>query len=157
VSLDGMLIAGVGGFGGDGGKSQDVIAGARTDIVASGNNAIGFLAQSIGGGGGTGGMNISGGLKLPAQGANESKRPRRVFGIGGCGGAGNVSGEVHATQAGTIAVDGTGSTGVLVQSIAGGGGAGGLNVTGNAGTGKGYAAAVGIGGNGGDGADSRAV
>ncbi|MEO8062207.1 MAG: autotransporter outer membrane beta-barrel domain-containing protein [Pseudomonadota bacterium] len=153
IALDGVITAGVGGFGGDGGYSNDVFATANTDIRASGANAFGFVAQSIGGGGGTGATNISGGIQANL----DSETPTLVFGIGGFGGAGNVSGAVTANQHGTIAVDGVNSTGVLVQSIAGGGGAGGLNVTGNLAAGNGFAAAIGIGGDAGDGADSRAV
>ncbi|MBX3695429.1 MAG: autotransporter outer membrane beta-barrel domain-containing protein [Steroidobacteraceae bacterium] len=153
VVMDGQLTAGVGGFGGAGGIGGDVDASATTDIAASGAGAIGFLAQSIGGGGGNGALNVSGGL----QGDQQSSTLTLVFGLGGFGGAGNVSGRVDATQRGVIDVDGARSIGVLAQSVAGGGGSGGLNVAGNLALGKGYAAAIGIGGNGGAGADAGDV
>ncbi len=151
--IDGQITAGVGGFGGAGGEGRDVIANATTNIVASGDAAIGFMAQSIGGGGGNGGVNISGGI----QSGNNSKASSLVFGLGGSGGAGNISGAVTAAQKGTVQVDGTRSIGVLAQSVAGGGGNGGLNVSGNLAIGKGYSAAVGVGGDGGTGADAGAV
>jgi hypothetical protein len=153
IAMDGVITAGVGGFGGGGGRAQNVIADANTDIRASGADAIGLLAQSVGGGGGTGAMNISGGI----QASTETERSALVFGLGGSGGAANASGTVTATQSGTIVVDGARSTGVLVQSIAGGGGAAGLNVSGLVSFGEGYAASIGIGGNGGAGANAEAV
>ncbi len=112
------------------------------------------MAQSIGGGGGNGGINISGGI----QSGNNSKASSLVFGLGGFGGAGNISGTVTAdSERAQCMVDGTRSIGVLAQSIAGGGGNGGLNVSGNLAIGKGYSAAVGIGGDGGTGANAGAV
>ncbi len=153
VVIDGQLTAGIGGFGGAGGQGKDVDATATTNVVAAGDGAIGFMAQSVGGGGGNGGINISGGI----QSGNNSKSASLVFGLGGSGGAGNISGTVTAIQAGTVQVEGTRSIGVLAQSVAGGGGNGALNVSGNAAIGKGYSAAIGIGGDGGTGADAGAV
>ncbi|HKU89874.1 MAG TPA: autotransporter outer membrane beta-barrel domain-containing protein [Steroidobacteraceae bacterium] len=151
--MDGIITAGIGGFGGAGGTAGAVNATATTDISAVGTNAIGFFAQSLGGGGGNGGINISGGI----QGSSDTDKPTLNFGIGGFGGAGNVSSTVDATQRGNVNVQGRNSIGVLAQSVAGGGGAGGLNVTGSLVRGKGYNASIGIGGSAGDGADAGRV
>ena len=155
ISMSGQLVAGVGGFGGNGGTAGNVIATASTDISVSGADAVGFLAESIGGGGGNGGVNVSGGLRPTTT---TSSQPSLVFGLGGSGGAGNISGTVTATQTGTIHVDGLNSTGVLAQSIAGGGGNGGLNVSGSFSLAKrSNIAALGIGGSAGSGADAQTV
>ncbi len=153
VVMDGQLTLGIGGFGGTGGTASNVDAAANTNIFASGANAIGFLAQSVGGGGGNGGINVSGGV----QGSTTSSKPSLIFGLGGGGGAGNISGDVTATQLGSISVEGADSIGVLAQSVAGGGGNGGLNVSGSVAAGRGYSGALGVGGFAGDGADAGAV
>ncbi len=153
ITMDGSVTAGVGGSGGAAGEGKKVLANVEGDITATGVRSRGFVAQSIGGGGGDGAINISGGILASTQ----SKNPSLVFGLGGAGGAANVSGIVDATQKGTVDVSGVESIGVLAQSVAGGGGAGGLNVSGNLAAGKGYTAVLGIGGKGGTGADSKKV
>ncbi|MFP4002645.1 MAG: hypothetical protein ACLFV8_02625 [Alphaproteobacteria bacterium] len=154
IAMDGQITAGVGGFGGDGGTAGDVTATVNADILGSGDGSIGFLAQSIGGGGGNGGINISGGISANTK----SSKPSLVFGMGGFGGAGNVSGDVTATQSGNISMTGADAIGIAAQSIAGGGGMGGMNVSGNIALGKdGFTLAAGIGGTGGTGADAGDV
>ncbi|KAK3674229.1 hypothetical protein LTR37_021565, partial [Vermiconidia calcicola] len=128
IATDGSLTAGIGGFGGAGGLGKAVMAAVDADLFASGNGARAFLVQSVGGGGGAGGINITGGVS--ASPANEE--PSMSFGVGGFGGAGNRSGDVAASQIGQIVVDGVNAHAVVVQSVAGGGGDGGLNVTANA-------------------------
>ncbi|MBN8813332.1 MULTISPECIES: autotransporter outer membrane beta-barrel domain-containing protein [unclassified Sphingomonas] len=160
ISLDGQLTVGIGGFGGDGGLGRKVTANVDADLFAQGARARGLLVQSVGGGGGTGGINISGGITADST----ATEPTLVFGIGGFGGAGNASGDVIATQNGQVLVDGYEAAGIIVQSVAGGGGDGGLNVSAalnNAGAGKskltGVALAAGLGGTGGTGADAGDV
>ena len=159
ISMDGQLVAGIGGFGGGGGFASDVTADIDADLFASGVNSRGLLAQSVGGGGGAGGINISGGFTSDPA----TTEPSLVFGLGGFGGAGNISGDVDVIQNGQVLVEGTNSTGILVQSIAGGGGAGALNVaanislSGGANRTNGFAFAAGMGGNGGAGADAGDV
>ena len=153
IAMDGVLTVGIGGSGGSGGTSGDVNASALTDIRAAGERAVGFLAQSLGGRGGNGAINISGGF----QASGNDDTPTLVFGVGGTGGAGNISGDVDATQRGDIVVGGNGSKGIFAQSVAGGGGSGGLNVSGNVARGGGYNAVIGIGGTAGDGADAGNV
>ncbi|MCC0067785.1 MAG: autotransporter outer membrane beta-barrel domain-containing protein, partial [Rhodovulum sp.] len=88
--------------------------------------SAGLLAQSLGGGGGNGGLNVSGGVAIDKDG----KIPSITFGIGGFGGAGNVSGGVTVDHAGAIDVAGNWKHGIFAQSVAGGGGNGALNVSG---------------------------
>lgn len=153
ISMDGGITAGVGGSGGAAGQGNDVIASVAGDVSAEGARSRGFVAQSIGGGGGDGAINISGGIQ-----ANKgSAIPSLVFGLGGAGGAANVSGTVVATQSGTVVATGVEAIGILAQSVAGGGGSGGINVSTDLSLGKSYNAAIGIGGNGGTGADSKMV
>jgi hypothetical protein len=149
-----VITAGVGGFGGGGGIGNTVTANATvTHIKATGANATGFLVQSVGGDGGNGAINVSGGI----QGSSETSKPSLVFGLGGFGGTGNVSGVVDAEQRGDIDVQGRNSIGVFAQSVAGGGGNGALNVSGNFSRGKEFAISIGIGGSAGDGADAKQV
>ncbi len=155
IVLNGQITAGVGGFGGEGGTGGDVDATADANITAVGANAVGFLAQSVGGGGGNGGINISGGIR-PNPNSNQSASSL-IFGLGGFAGDGNTSGDVTAHQSGSIYVEGDGAIGVLAQSVAGGGGNGGLNVSGNLSKGKGFAASIGVGGSGGEGSTAGNV
>jgi hypothetical protein len=144
------IVVGSGGFGGGGGRGGNVTATANTDISSFGSGSMGFLAQSLGGGGGNGGINVSGGI--------DTKGLPVFFGLGGAGGANSTSGDVVAVQSGNVRVTGTQlAFGVVAESIAGGGGNGGFDVTGNLTTGKGLAAAIGVGGFGGTGANAGNV
>jgi hypothetical protein len=159
VALDGVLTVGIGGFGGGGGTAGDVTVDVDADLLASGARSRGLSAQSIGGGGGSGGINISGSVTADL----DTSEPTITFGLGGFGGAGNISGDVDVDHNGTILVDGVDSIGILAQSVAGGGGSGGLNVSaglnlgGSTSRAQGYNLAVGVGGSGGDGADAGDV
>ena len=55
-----------------------------------------------------------------------------VFGVGGFGGAAAVSGEVSVDHTGSIQTVGDWGHGILAQSLAGGGGNGGFNVSASA-------------------------
>src|SRR5690606_12677418 len=131
IVSDSPLIVGIGGLGGDGGTSGDVSVTAVTDLftsaqAANGTNGAGLMAQSLGGGGGNGGLNVSGGISL----GKEADVPSITFGIGGFGGAGAVSGNVDVAHTGNISVSGGWTHGIFAQSLAGGGGNGALNVSG---------------------------
>ena len=158
ITTTGNLIAGIGGFGGDGGLGGAVTADINANLRADGRRARGLLAQSVGGGGGFGAINVSGGINATGS-ASVSDDPSLVFGLGGFGGDGNRSGNVAVNYSGNVAVTGEDSIGMLVQSVAGGGGDGGINVLGNLalGDGEGFAASIGIGGTGGDGANAGDV
>jgi len=154
IVMDGAVTVGIGGSGGSGGQAGDVDANVDVGFVSAGGEAArGVVAQSVGGGGGNGGINISGGL----QADRDTDIPSLVFGMGGEGGAGNISGNVTLTQTGDVLVDGVNSIGVLAQSVAGGGGNGALNVSGSLAAGEGFAGVVGVGGSGGLGADAGNV
>jgi hypothetical protein len=154
LAMNGSATIGIGGFGAGGGKGGVVLADVDADLFANGNRSRGLSVQSIGGGGGAGGINVSAGIKA----ASTTKEPSIAFGLGGYGGAGNISQNVTVIQTGQVLVEGVDAIGVLVQSIAGGGGDGGLNVTASGSNGstsaRGYALGVGIGGKGGTGADA---
>ena len=161
VAMAGTLTAGIGGFGGLGGLGRSVFVDLDANLFASGDNSRGLLAQSVGGGGGHGGINLSGGMS--AAGGAE---PALAFGLGGAGGAGNRSDDVTVRQSGSILVDGRNSVGLLAQSVAGGGGSGGfnaaaaVNLAGGAGLSnplQGFGFGIGIGGTGGTGADAGNV
>ncbi|MRN50543.1 hypothetical protein GJU94_12000 [Brucella sp. 10RB9214] len=175
VNISGSVVAGqgesaaialgIGGFGGAGGKAGNVALIRVGDTQTSGSNADGVLAQSIGGGGGAGGINIAGALSATMNGDTASLS----LGLGGFGGSGGDAGSVTSHVTGNVWAKATterskteGSNGVVAQSIGGGGGTGGLNVSmgvsigvpKNAST---NAATIGIGGFAGAGGDASMV
>jgi len=156
ISTNNTLAFGMGGFGGTGGTAATVTASVTADIQANGDGSRGILAQSLGGGGGAGGINVSGTINI-----NSNNDTSVTFGMGGFGGAGNISGAVNVTQRGTVNVQGENAFGILAQSVAGGGGDGGLNVSANianASAGKSTNRVVaGVGGTAGAGANAGAV
>lgn len=111
----------LGNQGGAGGNTGDVTVGLQdvSQVITHGHHAPGLAAQSIGGGGGTGGIGsafsgaLDSGYKLTAS-----------IGLGGAGGSGGTSGSVHVTtDPGTLVGSfGAGSRGILAQSVGGGGG-----------------------------------
>jgi hypothetical protein len=160
----------VGGWGGDGGSADNVNvtnSGAITtrsavtgEIPAFGTNlatqvpgipvgSAGILAQSIGGGGGNGGVAFAGTFA-----GTEAKNFSAA--IGGGGGNGNFAGQVRVENSGAIDTAGKNSHGILAQSIGGGGGNGGLSMALTLGVDAGNKAGINVdlslGGNGGRGA-----
>ena len=151
AKTDGLAIAGgLGGKGGTGADAGDVsltsngnvfvntvinVAPVTGAITYSGvefaNSAPGVVAQSIGGGGGAGGMNITGAIA--------PKGSPIAIGVGGTGGVGGDAGDVTVVRGytdvsgvetatpGLITTFGDGSTGLEAQSIGGGGGDAGMN------------------------------
>jgi hypothetical protein len=120
---------GIGGFGGSGGDAdtvtltvQPVSGGAGIDVIAAGDDKSAVTAQSLGGGGGVGGMDISGGLAMGGT---------LTVGVGGFGGDGGVGKTVNATVDADLWAAGTNARGLLAQSVGGGGGAGGINISGS--------------------------
>ncbi|MBZ9935284.1 autotransporter outer membrane beta-barrel domain-containing protein [Mesorhizobium sp. BR1-1-16] len=108
-----VSIGGSGAGGGNGGRVEITHSGA---IGTKGIGAIGIFGQSVGGGGGFG---ADGSL----TGFNEFRGS-----FGGSGGAAGNGGEVklHVGNGATVATEGDGAHGVLLQSIGGGGGYGGV-------------------------------
>lgn len=97
------------------------VAGSK--ISTSGQNAAGVVAQSIGGGGGNGAVGNASGDPVAIPGAGDSFAV--TLGLGGKGGTGGDGGIVNVTNLGAIDTAGSGSQGILAQSIGGGGGNGG--------------------------------
>lgn len=141
-------LGGSGGTGGDGG-AVDVslnsmnpgVSGAynrASSIETHGDFAQAVVAQSVGGGGGTGGH-------ATAVGAFVSR------GVGGQGGQGGSGGNVRFTSDGSSNFITTGEAGhgIVVQSIGGGGGVGGAALSGAAGAL--FSSSVAVGGSGGTG------
>ncbi len=106
---DSWGIVGAGGSSRIGGEGGNVYVVHQGDITTEGTGSHGIFAQSIGGPGGDGGD--AGGLVA----------------LGGTGSAGGNGGVVSVTTETGSAIEtwGTGSRGILAQSIGGGGGSGG--------------------------------
>ena len=122
----GLTLGAQGGTGGDGGSVQ-VGTDPRSVIATYGASAMGVVAQSIGGGGGAsqgGTINLGGSYSYGDTGSI-SPTAALVVNLGVTGGAGGAGGQVGPNIYGTINTQGGDATGVLIQSIGGGGGVGG--------------------------------
>ncbi len=108
-----------------------------------GAHAVGVLAQSIGGGGGNGGISVA--LALNASVASTGPNSDISASVGGFGGAAGNASTVQVTRNGSITTLGDYAIGILAQSIGGGGGNGGLAVSGSVGgtDAKSFSASVG--------------
>ena len=131
----------VGGFGGGGAGTGQVTVNNDAAITASGLGARGIVAQTIAGGGGTGGSN----LFKNQSGSNDPDQ--FSLGVGGFGGKGfSPAGVSLTTKAANVITTGSqdgskaalpdtisNSTGhgILLQAIGGGGGDGGAGIQGN--------------------------
>ena len=150
----GAVSVGLGGKAGSGGDGKGVFARLASSVRTDGTDSTGILVQSVGGGGGNGGFNVSGALSGAGVGSGGI-----AVGLGGNGGAGGLGGNVDASSAGTIYTGLDRSAAFIAQSIGGGGGNGGFNVSGSlsgAGTGSG-AISVGLGGNAGVGSHAGSI
>ena len=151
----GAVNVGLGGIGGDGSRGGNVyLASGVGEVRTAGESSTGITVQSIGGGGGNGGFNVTAGL----AGAGGSSGAVSV-GLGGGGGAGGMSGEVKTHLQSDVYTTGVNSTGILAQSVGGGGGNGGFNVSAGISGAGGAAGAisVGLGGAGGEASDGGLV
>ena len=111
----GFSFGGVGGAGSTGGEVTVHNAG---NITTRGEQAFGVLAQSVGGGGGNGGLSLA--ASLTAFGGLN-------FSMGGTGGDANTGGAVTVGNSGVIETWNTHAHGIFVQSVGGGGGNGGTS------------------------------
>lgn len=129
---DGTALAGQGGGGGFGGAAGTVNVTTQSNSIVStsGMYSSGIIAQSIGGGGGTGSDFVA-----------------VLGGQGGNGGNGGDAGAVTITTAGSVQTTGDHAFGVVAQSIAGSGGTGGADTS----------AAVALGGDGAGGGTANLV
>ena len=157
----------LGGSGAEGAQGKNVSVTNDGLITTEGKEAHGIVAQSIGGGGGSGGLAIAGDVQLGLAKPDSATNPSSMrISIGGSGGKGNRGGDVLVTntETGTIRVSGDKSYGVFAQSIGGGGGNGGLSVASELNPQKILSGATfksvtdfAIGGSGGDGGDGGDV
>ncbi len=164
-----VAVGGVGGQGGDGDTVTVDLTDStlRTGVNANPNappsDAIGILAQSIGGGGGVGGHAFSGAL-AGGVGPEVPITLAATLSVGGSGGAAGDGDTVTINLNGATALTtvGASSHGILAQSIGGGGGHGSMGWTYAVGEGLGGTLAVGgvgvaLGGNGGAAGNGGAV
>ncbi|WP_309401018.1 autotransporter outer membrane beta-barrel domain-containing protein [Cerasicoccus maritimus] len=120
--------------GGDGGDSKQAgkvtvtgpDSGIAGSITTGGVNAIGIIAQSIGGG------NASAALQIANEAAHNSDSDASggdasgwLFSEGGNGGTGGDAAEVSIQNSSAITTEGSNATAILAQSVGGGGGSGG--------------------------------
>ncbi|WP_428928017.1 hypothetical protein [Marinibacterium sp. SX1] len=104
----------LGAGGGVGGTAATVEVANSGDIVTSGNNSRGLMAQSTGGGGGIAGTTLN--LDVTAASIDGT--------VGGSGGSGNASDLVGVVNEGDILTYGSAAAAIWAQSIGGGGGLG---------------------------------
>jgi len=120
-----LTFGGQGGAGGNGNNVEvnNIGAGsnpAAASIFTQGQNAAGILAQSIGGGGGNGGFGTAKAHNVAA--GEDSSSYVFTLDMGGKGGNGGTSGIIDSVNTGSIVTQGSGSQGILAQTIGGGGG-----------------------------------
>lgn len=151
----GVSIGGSGGAGGGGSSTAASWDGGQVSTV--GDHAPGIAAQSLGGGGGNGGLSIAGSIGL-------SKAVAMNVSVGGSGGAAgdsvDASGGIPAAllfAAGAVSTQGQLSPGLLAQSIGGGGGNGGLSIAGTITLPSAAAIQVSVGGSGAGGGNAGSV
>ena len=104
----------IGGQGGNGGSAGTVNVENQSRLITLGDNALGLMLQSIGGGGGSSSVNV----RNPGA-AQSLNGQLRVGGSGGEGGSGNA---IRATNSGVIQTSGSNAHALMLQSIGGGGG-----------------------------------
>jgi hypothetical protein len=108
---------GLGGKGGAGGSADVVWVNNQNTVTTLGDASHGIVAQSIGGGGGLGGVSVT----TPASGGSNATVNLTTT-IGGRGGVGGSGSNVLVASTGRIDTSGQASYGILAQSIGGGGG-----------------------------------
>jgi uncharacterized protein YhjY with autotransporter beta-barrel domain len=117
----GAISVSLGGNGGKGGDAGYIDLQSSGDISTAGDGSIGIAAQSIGGGGGNGGFSVAGSI---------SRVVSAGVSLGGTGAHGGMGSTVNLTSDSNIATQGNLASGILAQSIGGGGGNGGFSVSG---------------------------
>jgi len=145
------LQASLGGTGGIGGIADAVTVDNRFNIFTFGRKAMGIFAQSLGGGGGSGGFSATGAIST-GPGSKQAS-----ISVGGNGGTGGHGDHVIVGNAGQIVTTGDESDGIFAQSTGGGGGDGGLAFAGSIGGPDAKQITVAIGGKGGVGGNGGEV
>jgi len=151
----GSISAGLGGFGAGGSDGGKVTASVTGTVSTTGDKSAGVIAQSIGGGGGNGGLSVAGALNFTTE--QGSTAGTITASVGGMGGAGGAAKEVSLTRSGYTETIGDDSAGLLAQSIGGGGGNGGLSVAGSIGGPDSKQVTASVGGMGGAGSEAGVV
>lgn len=152
-----IAIGGTGGAAGDGGAASVTLA-AGSRIMTSGGHAQGVHVQSVGGGGGKGGLSHSDGVAgVDAYSLNFSLGG--AGGSSGNGGAITVTGQASNRTLATIQTTGAHSHGILAHSVGGGGGLGGASMSGDTSvpTLANQAISISLGGTGGSSGDGGSV
>jgi len=147
AGLGSLVSVAVGGSAGPGGNADTVDVTMDGTLTTDGEQSYGILAQSVGGGGGTGGFAIAG--SYGGAGINVN------LGLGGSGGVGGEAKAVTVNMAGSIDTKGERAHGILAQSVGGGGGDGGFAVAGS--IAGGTSVNLAFGGDGGEGSSGGAV
>ena len=111
------------GAGGGGGNGGDVNVSSVDNLLTNGSNSDGILAQSIGGGGGFGGLSATNGFISDIPGLTG-------LNLGQHGDQGGNEGDVSVSNASNIQTMRGDSAGIVAQSIGGGGGEGGWSIQG---------------------------
>lgn len=140
------LTLSTGGSGGTGGSGAAVSVSAFGSVSTGGDNSDAILAQSLGGGGGNSGTTIS---------ADGISTQSTSIATGGSGGGGGDADSVLVISTGKLETAGDNSSGILAQSLGGGGGNSGATISGTLGaaTSLGFT----LGGSGGGGGNSSKV
>ncbi|HEY0333281.1 MAG TPA: hypothetical protein VGC74_06150 [Stenotrophomonas sp.] len=116
----------VGGSGGGGGYGGQVNVTNSGDIYTKGALAAGIVGESIAGGGGVGGVSASS-VKSSSKNSGDDDADDGAFksislSVGGDGGTAYDSGQVRITSSGAISTAAHDASGIIAQSITGGGG-----------------------------------
>ncbi|MCJ2123193.1 autotransporter outer membrane beta-barrel domain-containing protein [Methylobacterium sp. J-077] len=136
------LTLALGGDGVQGGSGGTVSIENAGTIATRGIGSHGIVAQSIGGGGGQGGLSF----------AEATNRANGTVTLGGSGGSGNTGGTVKIVNTGLVATAEDAAYGLYAQSIGGGGGNGVAGGVANSSANKGLTLNLTVGGSGGTGA-----
>jgi outer membrane autotransporter protein len=132
--VDVTLTASIGGSGGSGNDAGEVSVSNKGLIDTYGEGAYGILAQSVGGGGGHGGMSkvesdsgeAKAGSTPPDDGTSETENWSINIAVGGNSGIAGDGGAVNVVNEGDITTRGVDAHAIFAQSVGGGGGYGGV-------------------------------
>jgi hypothetical protein len=138
----------MGGGGGAGGNGGTAAITSDANITTLGYESTGLFAQSVGKGGGNGGVTVAGALELTGVGIGVA--------LGGSGGDSGSASRAQIINSGTIETAGADSDGIFVQSVGKGGGNAGVTVAAAASAGGNTSGdiTVAVGGKGGRGGDA---
>src|SRR6185369_11527058 len=170
----GNIAVGIGGTGEGGGDGEAVDVESAGSIITHGDDAHAIYAESVGGGGGSGGFAVSlavgegtaaslaiggkgGGGGFAIAGALSLVSPAGAFALGGTGAGGGGANDVTVESSSNISTRGIDAHGLFAQSLGGGGGSGGFAVAGALSASVGVSASMGGSGAAGGNAGSVSV